>query len=332
MLHFPRIPEKYKPSKPFAGLLVHIGGVIAGLGIFQFIALLPALFMLPSVADLLAVSEGNYRNVDPHAARVVLLTLLGLGSFGGFILMPLVVNRLYDKLPARAFSPELRFPGLVIPATIFALLFFLPFDGFIVEWNRNLAFPEFMRGFADWAREAEDKATKMTEMITGLDSLPELALGMLVVAVIPAIGEELFFRGVLQTRLRLLTGNVHAGIWLSAFLFSAIHMQFFGFVPRMLLGLMFGYIYAGSGNLVLPMIAHFVNNGLTLLSMYLYKHKLISLDPDSADIAPWYMAVVSGTVAAALIYYVANTYSKLPKNDFRTFTDHKLSFGEHEAD
>ena len=132
------------------------------------------------------------------------------------------------------------------------------------EWNANLSFPDFMSGFERWAKEEEDRLAKITSLITAIDSVPELLLGILVIALLPAIGEELVFRGMIQQELWRGSRNIHLAIWTSAFIFSAIHVQFFGFIPRLLLGALFGYLYYWSGNLLIPMFSHFFNNAFAV--------------------------------------------------------------------
>ena len=124
------------------------------------------------------------------------------------------------------------------------------------------------------------------------------------IAILPAIGEELVFRGMLQPELQRATGNIHAAIWISAIMFSAIHLQFFGFVPRMLLGVMFGYLYYWSGNIIIPMLAHFVNNGFSLLMVYLYQLEIISIDLESGESASPLLVAFFTLITFGLLLYL----------------------------
>jgi hypothetical protein len=109
------------------------------------------------------------------------------------------------------------------------------------------------------------------------------------------------------------TKNIHVAIWISAFFFSAIHVQFFGFVPRMLLGALFGYLYYWSGNLWVPMFAHFVNNGFAVCMIYLYQKKIVDTNLDSPEAAPWPAVIVAaGIVATALWYFKTKFQSSNP--------------------
>ena len=98
------------------------------------------------------------------------------------------------------------------------------------------------------------------------------------------------------------SGSVHVGIWLAAALFSAIHLQFYGFVPRMLLGALFGYLYIWTGNLWVPMLAHFFNNGFAVVMMALNKQKITTIDLEANDIVPLPVALFALVISAVLAF------------------------------
>ena len=111
-----------------------------------------------------------------------------------------------------------------------------------------------------WAGALESQAMVITKSILQFSSTTDVLPVLFSVAVLPALCEEWLFRGTLQPILVRASGNIHVGIWVSAALFSAIHMQFFGFIPRMLLGAGFGYLVVYSGSLWPAILGHFVNN------------------------------------------------------------------------
>lgn len=100
-------------------------------------------------------------------------------------------------------------------------------------------------------------------------------------------------------------------IWIAAIFFSAIHLQFYGFFPRLLLGALFGYIYYWSGNLWYPIFAHFVNNGFTLVMLYLYQQKATDIDLEATDAVPWSGALIAFAVGAVLLVYFKRSVLKL---------------------
>lgn len=126
--------------------------------------------------------------------------------------------------------------------------------------------------------DMEKMAAEMTQNLLILDSISELVITLLVVAVTPAIGEELMFRGVLQPIFEKLFKNGHVAVWVAAVLFSAIHFQMQGFLPRMFLGAILGYFYLWSRNLWIPIFAHFVFNGSQVIGKYVSKIEMESPD------------------------------------------------------
>ena len=127
---------------------------------------------------------------------------------------------------------------------------------------------------------------------------------VVLMAIIPAIGEELLFRGVLMRQFKNWLKNIHWAIIITAFLFSALHMQFYGFIPRMLLGVLFGYLVWWSGSLWTSMLAHFINNLMAVIFYYLYNKQLISKSVDSfgATSATFVWAILSAIVVSGIIY------------------------------
>jgi len=143
-----------------------------------------------------------------------------------------------------------------------AIMFLInPFIAFLYEWNMSLNLP-------DWLLVYDEKAEQLTKYFLRMDSLGDLSFNLLVLAIIPAIGEELLFRGYLQQTFAKWFGKPHVAIIVTALLFSAIHMQFQGFLPRLALGVVLGYLFYWSGSLLLPIIAHFINNTMAIFFTY----------------------------------------------------------------
>ena len=126
-----------------------------------------------------------------------------------------------------------------------------------------------MSGVENYLVKAENNAQKETGIFLSGQKLSDLFFNLFMIAIVPALGEELLFRGVLQRILVKLTRNVHWGIIIAGFVFSAVHMQFYGLFPRWMLGVLFGYMLAWSKNLWFPIIAHFTNNAIAVLTYYM---------------------------------------------------------------
>jgi membrane protease YdiL (CAAX protease family) len=181
----------------------------------------------------------------------------------------------------------------------------LPFMSTIIAWNAGAHFPASMHGFEVWARASEDRAAVLTKFLTKFNSPARFWVGVLVIALVPAVSEELVFRGVIQKNL-VRWFSPHVGVWLGAAIFSAIHFQFFGFVPRFVLGLVLGYLYLWSGNILVSMAAHFTQNAFQLIILYLSQQGQFGwgFDPDSTDALPWTLVVPSALLSAGLLYFL----------------------------
>jgi hypothetical protein len=268
------------------------------------------------VASLFYSGEGSFlehmTNPTDDRLRVPLLVVQGITTLCGFLIAPYFVWVAMRKKKLTSFNTKKLQPFALL--LVFGIVVaFAVADSAIIEWNENIQFPDFLSSFEKWARAKEDQLAALTKMLTQFQSFSEFALAFLIVAVFAGICEEFLFRGIIQTELLKGTKNIHVAIWISAFFFSAIHAQFFGFVPRMLLGALFGYLYYWSGNLWVPMFAHFVNNGFAVCMIYLYQKKIVDTNLDSPEAAPWPAVIVAaGIVATALWYFKKKFQSSNP--------------------
>jgi membrane protease YdiL (CAAX protease family) len=149
----------------------------------------------------------------------------------------------------------------------------------------------------------EDGAAEMVKNLLLVDQPYELWFNLFIIAVVPAIGEEFIFRGILQKKLVEQMKNPHVAIWLAALIFSAIHMQFQGFLPRMLLGAILGYLYHWTGNLWVPIFAHLVNNGVQIVGQYFFQKGMIEINMEETIVdVNWPMTLIAFVVVGGLSY------------------------------
>jgi membrane protease YdiL (CAAX protease family) len=150
------------------------------------------------------------------------------------------------------------------------LLIFIsvPFIGWLGLFNEKLVLPEFLSGVESWMKQKETEAMNLIFVFLDVKTMGGMIFNALLIAIIPAIGEEFLFRGVLIRLFKKWSGKIHLAVVLSAVLFSAMHMQFYGFLPRFVLGLILGYTFVWSGSLWLPIILHFVNNVSVVILYY----------------------------------------------------------------
>jgi membrane protease YdiL (CAAX protease family) len=248
---------------------------------------------------------------SPPDASIFLPLMItqGITSLIGLIVFPLLYLKFIEhKSILPFFQRERDITKVFVIIPLLGISFLIAISP-ITEWNMTFHFPEALKEFGSWARVQEDKMMVMTKLLTSFDSSAEFILGLVVIAVLPGIGEELVFRGLIQNELWRGSKNIHVAIWVSAFLFSAIHVQFFGFVPRLLLGALFGYLYYWSGNLLIPMVAHFFHNGFTLTMIHLYNQGSIEINVDSEESAPLFLVALCGVVTFVLLYFFRKHYS-----------------------
>lgn len=298
----PELPNLVSDKSPSQSLLTTLAIITIG---FAFIGPMVGMLMVSPFydGDLLSDFTSIESVDDKRALFYPMMIVQGVGSFVGFILLPYFQLTVLGHRSVRPF-----FPLVSRPVIFYVLLVILSFNFIIaltpvVEWNSSVAFPEFLKGFENWARSSEDRMASYTEVLTGFDSPLNVLLGIFVIALIPAIGEELVFRGMVQNELWRGTRNVHLAIWLSAAIFSAIHMQFFGFFPRLLLGALFGYLYYWSGDLRIPIIAHFVNNAISVFAIYLDQRGVIEIT-EKIETPPWPAVITGVVVTVALLFYL----------------------------
>lgn len=201
-------------------------------------------------------------------------------------------------------------PRPLIFVLIFLLVIFaLPLENFIGHLNHAIHFPEAFDAFEAKLRAMEAQAERTTMAFLRMDSFGAYLLSLVIMAVLPALGEELLFRGVLQKLLGEQFKNPHLAIWLSAIVFSAIHMQFFGFFPRMVMGAALGYLFYWSGSLWYPILAHFLNNAIAVSVVYFIGlDKLPKGIEDTGAESP-YLFLLSAVVCASLLIQIRRSLS-----------------------
>jgi membrane protease YdiL (CAAX protease family) len=266
--------------------LVAFGALVLLQGIS--LALVPFLFQV-SMEDLMSLVAGNY---DIPNGRMALLFTQGIGSGLGFWAATWIIVRFLEKANLNWTKQLSRVSGknlaLVIAMTVGGMLF----NGLLMFWNSQMVLPEFLSGVEQWMRDMETQLMELTNYLTDFQSIPELLSGILVIGVFAGVGEELFFRGLIQPKMQRYFQSPHLGIWITAFIFSAIHVQFYGFLPRMFLGALFGYLYHYTGSLFYPILGHILNNTFTLLLVYASNEGLIELDVQSTDTVSYPGALV----------------------------------------
>jgi uncharacterized protein len=275
-------------SKLFFGAFVTVAIFLA----VQLIAVLIALplFGFKQVTEMLTGLDLNNPDFIPVLKLFQVFQTVGL-----FIVPALLLAWFYDDHPFDylCLNRKVR----LVPFLLAILVVFLinPFINLMGYLNAGIHLPHWLEPIEEWMRETEDTAADLTKAFLTTKGIGGLIFNLFMIAILPALGEELLFRGVIQKLLTQLTRSPHLGIWLSAGLFSALHMQFLGFIPRMLLGGMFGYLLYWSGSLWLPIIAHFINNAAAVIGLWLIDKSVLdpSFEEFGAGENQWYFAIAS---------------------------------------
>jgi len=260
--------------------------IIMGIGLTLSIILILA-GMLIFGADLTVLEKPVAAISDNDFAFLRYLLIIqdvSLLIIPSIIILVLMKSETADRLPEFK-MPQLKEIGLVVILT-FCIF---PVTSFTGQINSAMHLPDWLSGVEHWMTEKEDKANSLIDLLITSNTFWVMMLNLLMIALLPAIGEELIFRGVFQKIFYKLFRSGHLAIWFTAFIFSALHFQFFGFVPRFILGLVFGYLFFWSGTLWLPVISHFVNNAFPVVLAYLQGLEKLNAP---VDVPLWKQAIV----------------------------------------
>jgi len=145
----------------------------------------------------------------------------------------------------------------------------IPVTGAAGILNSGLGLPEWLSVVEEWMIKKEHQAVSITGWLIEAKGLGALSVNIIVLALVPAFGEEFLFRGILQQIFSKWFNSGHTAVWITSVIFSVVHLQFYGFIPRMILGLIFGYLFLWSSTIWLPLFAHFINNLIPVIGSYL---------------------------------------------------------------
>lgn len=285
---------------PFTKIIFVLMLIIVGLILAVFGGIL--LTMLQYHADM-AKAIQLLTNVDDPSAIWLLKELQILQSIFLFIIPAVIVGYLFEQSSLGYFGMKKIPAGSVVLMIILIMMVSLPLINWLVSINEMMKLPSSLAGMENWMKDTEDQAAKITEKFLDVHTFGGFAVNMLMIAIIPAIGEEMLFRGLFQRLFGEWFKNNHVAIFLAAFLFSAVHLQFYGFLPRMMLGVMFGYMYIWTGTLWAPIFAHFLNNGAAVLVSYLSNRGIIHADYEKFGSTDSVFLIFTSVVFTGLLLY-----------------------------
>lgn len=284
-----------------------IKGIFKDSGVLAKLLQLIAVFVFVMIATLLftvLVTTGDMN--DMSNVKVMQL----IQSFGLFVIPPFVMASLWSNNAFEFLRLKSTLRWTTVLYVVAFMLVAIPFINMLSWLNQQIILPEALSEIEKMMQSSEVQIAEITEKMLNVSTLGALLFNVFLVAVVPALGEELFFRGTIQRLLSDWKGALFA-IWITAFVFSAIHMQFYGFLPRMLLGAFLGYLLLWSGSLWLPIIAHFVNNSVAVVFYYLKFNgvKVIDVETIGTDDTLW-LGIVSGIVCVFLGFLIRKNTRK----------------------
>lgn len=297
-------------SSPFTQLIMLAFTMVSFFLLCMFIGIL-FMFLIPgvSITDIISALN-NQSGLNLNLMRYLMI-LQGISLFiiPAFFAAYLFSGDAIGYLClGRNSKPETQNPQPVkwFGAVLLLMLMAIPFINLLASLNEMIVFPEILSGLEQRLKASEEAARQMVKLFTEVDNVGGMFFNIFMMAMLPALGEEMIFRGVVQKIFVRWTGNVHAAIIITGFLFSLMHLQFYGFFPRWLLGVMFGYLMVWSGTLWLPIFAHFVNNTVCVCLSYLIHRKTIpeTLEVFGANGSDIPVTIVATAISAWLLWKI----------------------------
>lgn len=276
-------------------------------GIFKESGVGTRLLLLVVISLLLALAGGLLTSLlvgSDLSELPAIRAAQSIQSIALFLLPPFVLAFLLSLRPFE-FLQLNKIPAVSGSLlTIVLMLVLIPGINLLGDLNGLIRLPEALSGLEQELQALEARAEAMTERLLAVDSIQGLLINLALIAVLPAMAEELFFRASLQRILHDKLG-AHAAVWITAIVFSAIHFQFYGFIPRVLLGALMGYLLVWSGNLWIPILAHFVNNAMAVLFYYFKAKEMTTIDLEQiGGLSSYYWGLASLVAAVIVIAFI----------------------------
>lgn len=258
----------------FSGILILLGAVLVGM--FAGSALSMLLWTVTTGQSIFALQK----EMANPSYKEVLRWIQVISTFFVFLVPSVVMAFYMSRRPMRF----LGFNRFVSPRqyfiTLLIMLAALPLSGALGDLNEMIPLtPALETKF----KFLEDQYMQQVKVISSIKCMTDYIASLILIALLPAFFEEMLFRGGLQNLLFRQTKNVWIAVLATSIIFSAFHMSFYGFLPRMMLGVVLGLIYQWTGNLWLPTLGHFLNNAIGVTQLYWYQMQGKSLEEAMKD-------------------------------------------------
>lgn len=286
--------------KPFTQIIIFTG-ILGSCLLFSSLLGILLLMVIYGPDSVAAVSNPSLYSTPSVIASLKIIQIVNQ-AFG--LLFPAVLFALFaSRNPGKYLRFGTRQWPVMMIASAALIVTAQPVIGWLGEMNARLVLPESLSGLETWLENSEQQAARLTEAFLSTTTYTGLAVNVLMIGILPALAEEIVFRGVLQRLFGKLVGNMHWGIIISAIIFAGIHLQFYGFLPRFALGLVFGYLFLWTGNLWIPITAHFINNLLSVSTEFLFRKGLIGIDSTELGNTGNIFLIVAAFIISGLLLF-----------------------------
>ena len=263
--------------------------------------LLQLLVMLAMALGMLLISSiiTTPMMLIDATSRPMILIAQSLTQLLTFLVPVVLMTVIYYRTSMREYL-RLNFSGrhwYYALAGVVATLLIIPANDWLTTWNDSWN----LGRIGALLRRLQDATEGVVESMMSTDTVWGLLGNLLVVALIPAVCEEVFFRAGIQNLLQKWVKNPHLAIWLTAIIFSLGHGEVFSFVPRFVLGALLGYLYVYGGSLLPNMMAHFVNNAILVVLYWLMARGVVDIDPEAPLQVDWALTALCTLAAVAVL-------------------------------
>lgn len=287
-MNFPIIKKTNKLERIFLLAALLVFGLIIG-------SVLGVIFPIVTGSDIMGLNSLRFMQISSQIFT--------------FVLPPIVYALLIKENPFKSLGFNKTtitwlFLGV---AMMYAIL---PLNSVFAEWNANIKFPDSMTDFERLLQDMQERATEIMERFVNVTSIGGLILNLFMIAGLAALGEELLFRSIIQTSLIKVCKNAHIGIIIASAIFSIIHMEFYGLLPRFVLGMLLGYMYYYSRSIWIPIAMHFANNGTIVFLYYLNNIGTTNIDVEGFGKTNIFVLILSIIAMIALFWFTIKLNKK----------------------
>lgn len=299
-------PTGQHPAVFFISKILILGGMML---VFTFVSMGAGMALSKYIFGLDFFSEPELLNDYANPATVNALKLIqACYAIGGFLLPALLFPRSFEQNGITFSRANITPVPVMWLLSLAIFISSVPLINQLVVWNEGFTFPPSLAHLEARFKAAELAAKQLTDAFLKTDATTGLLINLFVVAILPAVCEEFLFRGALMRFLLQCFYQKHLAIWFSAILFSLFHAQFYGFIPRMILGVLLGYMVWYSGSIWPGVLVHFINNALATLSSFYHWDETEYTWLQPTFTFPIVIVALSTVVTVALVYLMRNRY------------------------